>query len=240
MSTIVYDAFRIMRAIRAITGLALLPCCAAVTRTFFFVVSRSGAPGGQILPAAVLAVAGGFALWLGAFLFLPRPVRIYVLAHELSHALWGSAMGARVSGIRVSKNGGAVELSEHNCAVALAPYFFPLYTFASILLYYLASLFTDVRGFYFGWLVLIGFTLGFHFSFTLSALSRQQGDIRRCGRLFSYSTIYLLCALQAALLMALLSDSVGIELFMSRLVSDMADAWTWCLSILGAGFELLQ
>jgi len=221
-----------MRIMRIITGLVLLPCCVAATRTFLFVISAPGLAGRQIPAPPVLAMTGGFILWLAVFALLPRPTRMYVLAHELSHAIWGVAFEARVSGMRVSKNSGHVKLSKHNFVVALAPYFFPLYTVAAILCYWLLAVFVDVRGFYLAWLALIGFTLGFHLSFTLDALSSPQSDIREYGRLFSYSLIYLLCILEVTLLTAVVSPSVTLEVFVKQLGSDMTGAWTWCWSAL--------
>jgi hypothetical protein len=66
--------------------------------------------------------------------FLPHPVKTYVVAHELTHALWGLLCGARVSHLRVSEGGGSVRLSKSNIVITLAPYFFPLYTILVILL----------------------------------------------------------------------------------------------------------
>lgn len=221
-----------MRLVRAIIGLLLIPCCVAVSKTVFFLISSFGTFSGQIPSAPVLAVIAGLTFWILVFIFLPRPVRTYVLAHELTHAFWGTVLGARVSGIRVSKTGGQVKLSAHNFFTVLAPYFFPLYTVVAILLYSLLSIFFDFNRYYLLWLGLIGFTLGFHFSFTIVALSTPQNDIREYGRLFSYTVIYLFNMLVIAVLIIMVSSFVTLELFMRRLVMDMTDTWKWCGSAL--------
>ncbi len=176
----------------------------------------------------VLALAGGFLLWTLCFVFLPRPMRAYVLAHELSHALWAAAFGAKVSGMRVSGDGGYVKLSERNFLSVLAPYFFPLYAVVLVAAYYLASVFFDVRGIYLGWLAAVGAALGFHLSFTVSALSGRQSDVRVYGRLLSYSVIYFMCVLEIAALVAAVTPGLTIELFAGRFASDMAWSWTQC------------
>ena len=126
------------------------------------------------------------------FLTLPQPIRSYVLAHELSHALWGMAMGARVHNMRLSKDGGSVSLSRTNFLITLAPYFFPLYTVLVIVVYRILVLFWDLEPYELYWLGLVGFTWGFHVTFTLKALSQHQPDIDEHGHVFSYVVILLM------------------------------------------------
>ena len=101
-----------------------------------------------------------------------------------------------------------------------------------VLLYYLLSMFVDVRDWYFLWLGLIGLTMGFHFSFTLLALSDTQSDIQIYGRVFSYTVIYLLNMLMLGILIVIVSPSTTIELFVKRLMMDMIRTWEWCGSAL--------
>jgi len=181
----------IARGLRFLAGLLLLPVCLALTQTLFDVV-RAACPAGGWPSAPGLAFGAGFGLWLLVFFTLPRPVRTYVLAHELTHALWGAAMGARVSKLNVSRQGGSVTLSKTNVWIALAPYFFPLYTALTVLLYGLLSLFMSLERFELLWLGAVGLTWGFHLTFTVTTLLNRQPDIRACGRLFSYALIYAL------------------------------------------------
>jgi hypothetical protein len=75
-----------------------------------------------------------------------------------------------------------------------------------ILGYYILSVFVDVSGYYLWWLALIGFTWGFHFTFTISTLMQKQTDIKECGSLFSYTLIYLLNLLGIGLWTVIVSD----------------------------------
>jgi hypothetical protein len=100
----------------------------------------------------------GAVLWVIAFIGLPRPLLIYVFGHELTHALWVWIMGGRVSDFRVSRTGGHIVSDKHNFFIALAPYFFPLYSIAVIAAYGAGELFANMEP-YHRWLyALIGVT----------------------------------------------------------------------------------
>jgi hypothetical protein len=213
--------------LRAVLGLLLIPVCVAFSRTLLSLMASLGAAPGmaQVLPA--LALGLGIVLWVVIFSFLPRPVRTYVLAHELTHALWGSIFGARVSGLKVSKNGGSVRVSEINWFTALAPYFFPFYAVLVALAYCLLALVADLRRWELVWFGLLGLTLGFHWTFTLDALAQSQSDIRRYGRLFSYTVIYLLNLLVVGLVLMLATPVTSAQ-FVGRMIADIAWAFHGC------------
>jgi len=144
-----------------------------------------------LLPTPALALLSGLLIWLVMYYTLPRPVRSYILAHELTHAIWGALMGAEIFDINVGEDRGSVVMSKTNFLITLAPYFFPLYTVLAIICYYGLSIFFDVAKYHIFWLAAIGFTWGFHLTFTISALMQHQTDIHQHGRIFSYSVIYL-------------------------------------------------
>lgn len=225
--------------LRLLIGLLLIPCCLGLTRT---VVTCAGASAVSALADGArpfLMLVGGMVAAAFVFLVLPTPVRLYVLAHELTHALSGALSGARVSGLRVSAKGGKVKLSQSNWLIALAPYFFPLYTVVVILAYYLGLIFFDLRPYAFVWLGLVGFTLGFHFAFTLSALAQGQPDVRAYGRLFSFSLIYLLNMLVICGVL-LLGAPITLAELCRRLASDQAGIWHAGYRALVAAVELLS
>ncbi|MDA0577292.1 MAG: M50 family metallopeptidase [Verrucomicrobia bacterium] len=176
---------------RLLIGLLLIPVCVAATETLMALSAAVRPESKAFIPPSTLALGGGYALWLIAYYTLPKPVRTYVLAHELTHALWGMLMGAQVSRLSVSKKGGSVTLSKNNFLITLAPYFFPLYTVLVVVAYYVTGVFLDVSRWYLLWLGLVGFTWGFHFTFTISTLMQHQSDIQLYGRVFSYTIIYL-------------------------------------------------
>ncbi|MBU4366222.1 MAG: hypothetical protein KKF10_03740 [Verrucomicrobia bacterium] len=219
--------FKSLSYLRFCIGVLLIPCGIALTRTVVASIGASAAlslTGGAwpFLMVAVGVVAAAFVFWA-----LPAPVRLYVLAHELTHALWGALLGARISGLRVSGSGGYVKLSQSNWLIALAPYFFPLYTFIVILAYYILLIFFDLRPYAFAWLGLIGLTLGFHFVFTIYALAQDQQDVRDYGRVFSFGMIYLINMLGVCLVLLIVAPLTLPDLI-RRLAGDQAVVWSVC------------
>ncbi len=180
-----------MRILTFFTGVLLIPVCFAVSETALSLVRASSPDESMAIPVAGWALLGGFLFWIFLYFTVPMPVRTYVLAHELTHALWGVLMGARIFRMRVSGDSGSVTMSKSNFLITLAPYFFPLYTVIVIAGYYVLSIFYDVSRYYLLWLGLVGFTWGFHFTFTISTLLQHQKDIKVYGAVFSYSLIYL-------------------------------------------------
>ncbi len=209
---------------RALLGLALLPLCAAMTRVLIGVMADA-AHGARFweVPSPFWGLAIGFGLWLALYFLLPRPVRAYVLAHELTHAFWALLLGDRVGDLRVSRRGGSVRVSRRRFLVLVAPYFFPLYTLLTLAAYGIASLFGDPTPNAPFWMAAIGFTWGFHLTFTISMLAADQSDIRLAGALLAYTTIYLVNVAGVALWMAAITP-VGVSELGERLGRDLRTA----------------
>jgi hypothetical protein len=176
-----------MKFIKFIIALLLLPTTVALTQSLYSLTLHQA----DVTHALFSPLTYGLITGLLLLLILPSPVRTYVLGHELTHALWGLCMGARVGKINVTKNGGHVELSKTNFLITLAPYFFPFYTILLIALYALGNLFINLQPYHNLFLFLVGATWAFHLHFTLHMLAnRHQPDITEQGRLFSYTIIY--------------------------------------------------
>jgi len=178
----------VKKFLKLVIGLVLLPLCWAASRTLFFLL--------QSLPAgasgwADWALPVGFLISVLGFFLLPQAFRTYVLGHELTHAISGLLMGAKVGKIKVGKEGGHVMLSKSNFIISLAPYFFPFYTGMTIAVWYAVSFFFNVSPYEAWWLMVVGMTWGFHVTFTVYMLSQRQPDVQENGRFFSYVIIYL-------------------------------------------------
>ncbi len=218
----------ILRIFRFAVGLMILPFCFVITQTLIDILDSLNPGASEILNPPLVVMTGGFIIWQIVYFLMPRPVRTYVLAHELTHALWGTLMGATVSKISVKKDHGYVSLSKTNFLITLAPYFFPLYTFLVIIAFYISSIFIDMRPYYLVWLCLVGFTWGFHLNFTLSTLLQHQPDIKQCGHLFSYVVIYLLNVAGICIWAVMVSNATlqgMIELFYRHTVADAVLIW---------------
>lgn len=215
-----------MRLLKLLVGLLLLPFCYALARTVADLVLALRPPSVGDLPLSFWGLLGGFILWVFIYYALPRPVRSYVLAHELTHALWGALMGARVSDLKVTGKGGSVRLSKTNFLIVLAPYFFPLYTVLVILGFTLLhQAFFDLHYYIPFWLALIGFTWGFHLTFTISMLKQNQSDIEEGGKIFSYAVIVLFNLLGLCLWIIAVGEGPDLEMLEARFSSHLARLW---------------
>lgn len=218
------------RLAKLLLGVALLPATVAVTLTLGDLLAGLPSAGGGI-PAGLWWFLGGLAFWFALWIMLPRPARAYVLAHELTHAIWGLAWGARVSKLRVRADGGSVNLTKTNVWITLAPYFFPLYTMIVIALYLVLRFTAPAAARYEPfWLALVGLTWGFHVSFTLAVLMQRQPDVQEHGRIFSWTLIYLLNV--AGLLVWILAVTRGPWLHWAAVLGAnaldaYAVAWNW-------------
>jgi len=175
---------------RMLIGLALLPACWGVSRVFAdSVLSATGLEGG--FSAESVALLAGMAVFALCWAALPRPVRTYVLGHELTHALWALIFGAHPSDLRVGHTGGSVRIAKTNLLITLAPYFFPFYTFVVIVAALVTYAFLRPLPYLPLWMLAIGFTWAFHVLFTIETLTVRQPDITLYGRIFSWTVIYI-------------------------------------------------
>lgn len=221
-----------MKLIRLILGILLVPVCVAITIALAFLLRALHPSTDLFKMPSVLALGSGFLIWVMLVVALPRPMRAYIFAHELTHALWASVMGAEVLEFKVKGDHGSVTISESNVLITLAPYFFPLYTVLVVALYYILALFFDVQRFTLLWLGLVGMTWGFHFTFTLQTLMQRQTDIQAYGHILSYTLIYVLNVLGIGLWVVLVSPAT-LEQFMESLVAGFTAAGGMCRTIPG-------
>jgi len=133
---------------------------------------------------------------------------VYVFGHELTHALWVLLMGGRVSQFRVGREGGHIVTDRNNFWIALAPYFFPLYSLIVIAAYGALGLFFNVQPY--GRLLygLIGATWAFHFTFTCWMIPKKQSDLTDNGTFFSLVVIYLMNLALLSVMLVLASSQI--------------------------------
>ena len=246
-----------MRALKLLLAILLLPACVALTTSAWKIVgtglfSHRASPAAAahqplrtanpdpIAPRAVWQHPGwtfgaGYILWLAVFALLPKPMRVYVLGHELTHAFWALMMGARVEGLKVRKTGGQVRSSKINWFIALAPYFFPFYAMLVLAVFFIAHAVWGLEQYLGLFFFLLGLAWSFHVTFTLMMLlTVEQPDVRSQGTLFSLVAIYSMNLLVILLTATLLSPTIHWLEVASVLGRDFVIAYGWTLDNLAA------
>ena len=198
-----------MKLAKLLIGLLLLPACFAATIAFREKIV-------DLLLKQVLFLAGA-----GAYLFLlavfQQPIRTYVFGHELTHVLWIWLFGGKVKKFKVSAAGGGVRADRANFLIFLAPYFFPVYTFAVVAAYLIASALGASPVVHQVFSFVAGFTWTFHLTFTIYTLLQRQPDISVNGSVFSLPLIYLANVIVLSILVIFISGGLFYESFFARL-----------------------
>jgi hypothetical protein len=204
------DAWTIpTRWVNFVVAIFLLPVCAILTQTFFTVFARATVTQRLWAAEEFWFFSLGAVLWLIAFFGLPRPMLVYVFGHELTHALWVLLMGGRVSRFRVGRDGGHIVTDRNNFWIALAPYFFPLYSLITIAGYGILGLFLNVQPYGRLLYALIGATWAFHFTFTCWMIPKKQTDLTDNGTFFSLVVIYLMNLALLSVMLVLASSQIS-------------------------------
>ena len=211
------------RWVKFVVAVFLLPACVILSQTFFTAFGRAAVEQRLWAAEPFWFFSLGAVLWLIAFFGLPRPVVLYVFGHELTHALWVWLMGGRISQFRVSRAGGHVVTDKTNFWIALAPYFFPLYSILIIAAYGVCSLFLDMQPYGRLLYALIGVTWAFHFTFTCWMIPKSQTDLREHGTFFSLTVIYLMNLSLLSVMLILASPRLSWTDFGADLVTNIGN-----------------
>ncbi len=174
----------------------LLPVCFGAGSALWLVIQASGKA-----DTIWVATLSGAACWLVIYLLLPKPMWVYVFGHESTHVLWTWLLGGKVKRFRASANGGHVVVTKNNFVIALAPYFFPLYTVLVVLVFLAGHWLWNWRNYAVWFHLLLGASYGFHVTLTWHILKNTQSDITDQGYLFSAVIIFLgnVCVLLLAI-----------------------------------------
>jgi len=143
-----------------------------------------------------------------------KPSYLYVLSHELMHAIATLLSGGRVRSIKVSSKGGSVATTKSNIFIALSPYFFPLYTIIIVLVWAATKFLIKSDIDYSFFMFAIGFTLAFHIVLTIDFLKIRQTDLLHAGYLFSMCLIYIINLIIVGLIFSFLFKSMAFADFL--------------------------
>ena len=231
-------------------GLFLLPVAWVLSLTFFHAFQHAALDQGLWAQAEFRFFAGGALVWVLLFFGsiwatgAPWPLHVYVFGHELTHAVWVWLMFGQVFERKMwSADGGYIVTNRSNFIVALAPYFYPLYSLVIIVCYGVASLFYDVAGSTatlllmtpLQWLFfLLGVTWSFHLTFTVWMIPKGQTDLSTHGTFFSLVVIYLMNLLLLTVSLIVVAPEISFASYWVELRTNAEDLSEWAWKILWA------
>ena len=219
------------RYVKFVIALLLLPVCAILTQTFFTVFTRATITQRLWAAEEFWFFSLGVVLWLIAFFGLPRPLLVYVFGHELTHALWVWVMGGSVSKFKVGRDGGHIVTDRNNFWIALAPYFFPLYSLLAIATYGALGFFMNVQPYGRLLYAVIGITWAFHFTFTCWMIPKSQTDLTDHGTFFSLVLIYFMNLLLLSVLLVVASPQISFVDFGAEIGENISGFFDWIATL---------
>jgi hypothetical protein len=206
---------RVPKWLKFIVAVLLLPFCFGAAVALGRLLGYIGRA--ETIWVAVLAGAG---CWMAVFLLLPKPMRIYVFGHELTHALWTWLFGGRVKKFKAGARGGYVVTTKTNFLITLAPYFFPVYVAMVLAVFAMGHWLWNWREYFVFCHLLIGAAYAFHVTLTFHILKTQQTDITSQGYLFSAVVIFLGNMLVLLVGIPLLTKEVSVGLALKWWVNE--------------------
>lgn len=222
------------RVVKACAGVLLLPVCWVATRTLFEEFRGVAVDHHFWSTDEFFYFAWGALAWVFMFFVYPRPLRVYVFGHELTHALWVWMQGGRVSAFEVGREGGYIIADRRDFLVSLAPYFFPLYSILVIAVYAGISWYYPDAWQYRRWLfAAIGLTWAFHLSFTCWMIPKRQTDLLLHGTFFSLVVIYLANLAVLTILLVVACPQVTWARFGHQFVGNAGDWFQWACDQIG-------
>lgn len=171
--------------------IVIIPAAVVCSYALGYVLWETKAYGLQRWQSPLLWFSIGMGSWFLLFIVLPRPMWLYVFGHELTHAISAWLFGGTVFRMKVSSRGGYIKTDKNNVWIALAPYFFPIYSGLILWIWWLLSFWIVLEPWELVLYGLLGMSWAFHLTFTVWMLvMTEQSDIAPHGNLFSFSLIY--------------------------------------------------
>jgi len=210
-------------------GLFLLPFAGVLTQTFFQCFTVETVRHGFWRSEEFTFFSIGALAMTLIFFVLPKMVVVYVFGHELTHAVWVWMSGGRVADFRVGREGGHILTDRQSVWIALAPYFYPIYSMMLLVIYGITALFMDLTPYHPWFLGLLGATWAFHVCFTIWMVPKGQTDLTYYGTFFSLVAIYMANLLLLSFMLILASPRVGFLGFADHGLENLAAfaGWMW-------------
>jgi hypothetical protein len=214
-----------IRLIKNVIGILCIPLVVAVTTSFYSALTDV-----ETVTAASRYFLGGLVAYVILYLAFSKMEYLYVLGHELVHALFVWLFGGRVLSFKVDTKGGSVGTTKSNLVIELGPYFVPFYTIIISLIYFVVSSFWQLDLFVGYFIFLVGFSVSFHIVMTIDKVRIQQPDLLRLGYLNSLILIYLVNTVVIGFFSSLLLPDFSFGDFFDRFVMSSQELYTGILN----------
>jgi len=175
---------------------------------------------------------GSMISWFIAGIANDKLLYLYVLGHEMTHAMFVYAFFGRITAMHVSSEGGYIMTNKSNIVIALGPYFVPFWSAVLISIHSFAEYFTKIPA---GDLILIGLlglTWTFHIIWTVWMIPKDQPDLKEHGTFLSLMIIIFANLVLLSVMICATSKEV-------KLVEFIFTWWNNCLDLGEAGWHLL-
>lgn len=201
----------VKRLMRWSIATLLLPFCWVTTWTFLSRFSQATVDQNFWKSSEFWYFATGALVMIGWFwsgLLATFFLYLYVLGHELTHAVFVLLYRGKVTEFHVSVDGGYITTNKTNLVIALSPYFVPFWSVVCAVIYALLRYFTGIshewdRALY----AIMGVTWTFHMIWTLWMIPRDQPDLKENGTFLSLTVIYFANLLVLTALLCLAEKS---------------------------------
>lgn len=170
-----------------------------------------------------IAGIGSMISWFIAGFANDRLLYLYVLGHEMTHAMFVYVCGGRISAIHFSSEGGYVMTNKSNILIALSPYFIPFWSAVIISLHSFVSLWWDIPAGGFILTGLLGFTWTFHIIWTVWMIPKDQPDLKENGTFLSLMIIIFANLILFTLILCATSREVQLSSFLFQWWNNFLD-----------------
>ncbi len=134
---------------------------------------------------------GGLAALLIIKLANPLLIYIYVLGHELTHAVAALMCFGKIKDFRVGCRGGYVVTDTDNLFISLSPYFVPFWMLVWMLLLWAGNALWPFAEYETWFYAGFGFWWSYHLVWTFWVIPREQPDLLENGLFFSMLVVLL-------------------------------------------------
>ncbi len=226
------------RILHWVLAFALVPLCFITVVTLFQRVNSENFILSFWRSSSFFYFTIGVALMIGWFisgLLNNFFLYLYVLGHEMTHAMFVYLCFGRISDIRVSTDGGYIMTNKSNIIIALSPYFVPFWSLVAISLHGFLNWSYPIPHSEDALILILGGTWCFHVIWTAWMIPKDQPDLKENGTFYSLMIIILANLIILGALMCITSNDLTFAKFAFNWWNNVLDSFEGFQRALGLG-----